>query len=218
MNPCPVCYDDDPDTLVCENAHTLCDRCYKKMMSDDRSANKNCAECRSPMFVWDNPILNPVRAERVPPREAPLTARILLAISRQAAPRRSERAPNHSRCGICSQEGHNRSTCPHSVARPFVPGPGRRCGVCRVVGHTRGTCPDRAAIQASIARTAVAVAAIEEEWAERERARNIRAVAAQERAAFAAAGALVPDALDDLVEAIEAMVGLQIDLEYDIID
>ena len=63
--------------------------------------------------------------------------------------------------------------------------------------------------------------AIDEEWAERERrrrARNIRAVAAQERAAFAAAGALVPDALDDLVEAIEAMVGLQIDLEYDIID
>ena len=163
MNPCPVCYDDDPDTLVCENAHTLCDRCYKKMMSDDRSANKNCAECRSPMFVWDNPILNPVRAERAPP---------------EAVPERSR-----PRCGICSQVGHNRSTCPHSVARPFV-----------------------------------AVAAIEEEWAERERARNIRAVAAQERAAFAAAGALVPDALDDLVEAIEAMVGLQIDLEYDIID
>ena len=198
MNPCPVCYDDDPDTLVCENAHTLCDRCYKKMMSDDRSANKNCAECRSPMFVWDNPILNPVRAERAPPEAVPEWSR--------------------PRCGICSQVGHNRSTCPHSVARPFVPGPGRRCGVCRVVGHTRGTCPDRAAIQASIARTAVAVAAIEEEWAERERARNIRAVAAQERAAFAAAGALVPDALDDLVEAIEAMVGLQIDLEYDIID
>ena len=195
--PCPVCYDDDADTLVCENAHTLCGDCYKKMMSDDRSANKNCAECRSPMFVWDNPILNPVRAERVPPEAVPEWSR--------------------PRCGICSQVGHNRSTCPHSVARPFVPGPGRRCGICRVVGHTRGTCPDRAAIQASIARTAVAVAAIEEEWAERERrrrerrrrererARNIRAAAAQERAA----DALVPDALDDLVEAIEAVVVIE---------
>ena len=182
--PCPVCYDDDADTLVCENAHTLCGDCYKKMMSDDRSGNKNCAECREPMFVWDDPILNPVRAERVPPREAPLTARILLAISRQAAPRRSERAPNHSRCGICSQEGHNRSTCPHSVARPFVPGPGRRCGVCRVVGHTRSRCPDRRAITQSV------IAALEVEQARLE----------VERAVFAAELQVVEDLEDDLID------------------
>ena len=207
MNPCPVCYDDDADTLVCENAHTLCGGCYKRMMSDDRSANKNCAECRTPMFVWDNPILNPVRAERAPPAAVPEWAR--------------------PRCGVCSQEGHNRSTCPHRVFRPFVPGPGRRCGICRVVGHTRTRCPDLPAIQGSVARLAVAVAAIDEEWAERERRRrerNIRAAAAQERAAFAvAADALVPDALDDLVEAIEAMGAIEaieavVDLEDDLID
>ena len=170
--PCPVCYDDDADTLVCENAHTLCGDCYKKMMSDDRSGNKNCAECREPMFVWDNPILNPVRAERVPPEAVPEWSR--------------------PRCGICSQGGHNRSTCPHSVARPFVPGPGRRCGVCRVVGHTRSRCPDRRAITQSViaaleveqARLEVERAVFaaelhdgagEEEWTEAERAAQDRA-------------------------------------------
>ena len=203
--PCPVCYDDDADTLVCENAHTLCGGCYKTMMSHDRSANKNCAECRTPMFVWDNPILNPVRAERAPPAAVPEWTR--------------------PRCGVCSQEGHNRSTCPHRVFRPFVPGPGRRCGICRVVGHTRSRCPDRRAITQSVIAALVAENAIEEEWAERERrrrererARNIRAAAAQERAAFAAAAdALVPDALDDLVEAIEAM-GAMGAIEIDLID
>jgi len=38
--------------VVCWNAHSLCQECYDAMTNSDRSSNKNCAECREPMFNW----------------------------------------------------------------------------------------------------------------------------------------------------------------------
>mgnify|MGYP003110484027 CR=1 FL=1 len=52
--PCPICYAETPDTIVCWNAHAVCNTCYGTMLRSARSQMKNCAECRAPMFRWDN--------------------------------------------------------------------------------------------------------------------------------------------------------------------
>lgn len=49
---CPICYDKDVEVVVCWNAHSLCQECYDTMMNSARSSNRNCAECREPMFNW----------------------------------------------------------------------------------------------------------------------------------------------------------------------
>ena len=74
-DPCPICYDAVPDIVVCEHSHCLCKTCYDRMMSDARSQNKKCAECRSPMFQWNDGTQDPVVADRVravAPAGAPL--------------------------------------------------------------------------------------------------------------------------------------------------
>ena len=68
---CPVCYTNIPDLIICENSHALCYECYTTMMSGDRSQNKKCAECRVPMFDWQNDgTIDPVIADRPNPRWA----------------------------------------------------------------------------------------------------------------------------------------------------
>lgn len=49
---CPICYDKDVEVVICWNAHSLCQECYGTMMNSARSSNRNCAECREPMFNW----------------------------------------------------------------------------------------------------------------------------------------------------------------------
>ena len=90
---CPVCYDDftqDNQMVVCWNEHSLCQGCYSTMMNDSRSQNKKCAECRVDMFDW---------------REPTNTITALLPNSNRTYTRRRQR------CGICRQEGHNRTSC-----------------------------------------------------------------------------------------------------------
>ena len=73
-DPCPICYDASPDTIVCENSHSLCQTCYDTMMGSARSQNQKCAECRAPMFDWNDGTQDPVVRDRiraVAPRPAP---------------------------------------------------------------------------------------------------------------------------------------------------
>ncbi len=63
--PCPICYDAVPDTIVCENSHSLCRTCYDRMMADARSQNQKCAECREPMFDWNDGTQDPVVRDRI---------------------------------------------------------------------------------------------------------------------------------------------------------
>jgi hypothetical protein len=64
-DPCPICYDVSPDTIVCENSHSLCHICYDTMMRSARSSNQKCAECRSPMFDWNDGTQDPVVRDRM---------------------------------------------------------------------------------------------------------------------------------------------------------
>ena len=63
--PCPICYANPPDTIVCEHSHSLCRTCYDTMMASARSQNQKCAECRAPMFDWGDGTQDPVVADRI---------------------------------------------------------------------------------------------------------------------------------------------------------
>ncbi len=72
---CPICYSAVADIIVCEHSHALCSDCYGRMLRDARSQNKKCAECREPMFQWNDGTQDPVVADRraiVAPADAPL--------------------------------------------------------------------------------------------------------------------------------------------------
>ena len=101
---CPVCYTNDTSLLICWNSHALCDPCYRTMMSSARGhANRNCAECRVPMFSWVTPHADPC----LPFQSARIGVRPPQRYSAIAG-----RQVRVRHCSVCTMTDHDRRTCP----------------------------------------------------------------------------------------------------------
>jgi len=170
-DPCPICYDAVPNVVVCEHSHCLCQTCYDRMMSDARSQNKKCAECRAPMFQWNDGTQDPVVADRaraVAPAGAPLLgagltyneARVLAsrmfyqcvdggmnARSRNALIRHNFPILWQGRRTFSvlsrAQVAQNPAPAQAMVAPPARPRAPPRCSRCHQLGHNRSnrSCP-----------------------------------------------------------------------------
>ena len=120
---CPVCYANDTSLTICWNSHALCDPCYRRMMSSPVGhANRNCAECRVPMFSWVSATTDPCS----PPQTAHFAQQTL------PTPQRFVVIPPQRRSAIAG-----------------VVLTQRHCSVCRMTDHDRRTCPQRQQQEAS---------------------------------------------------------------------
>jgi hypothetical protein len=90
-NNCPICYDDIPQGLmiVCWNEHSLCDGCYKRQITPRRGGEYN---------------------EQINTNCPECREPMFDWISGMMPTRR------RNRCGICREEGHNRTSCQDSRA------------------------------------------------------------------------------------------------------
>ena len=156
---CCICYSAPPDTLTCKNAHFLCGECYNTMMNGDRSQNKNCAECRAPMFRWGtDPTLDP---DPIVARARESQARQLRALERLReleAQRDAERARRREVARIQRNARRRAQRAQERIAQAAARAggsiavnqigaipvrPRRCCGICGIPGHDRRTCPQR---------------------------------------------------------------------------
>ena len=120
------------------------------MMTSNRSSNKNCAECRAPMFVWDDACLNPdarlrVDLAQVARNERYARERVLRIEARRARAEATRVAANARR----RQARHDRARARAQAVimgggavqhQPAVRAP-PRCSCCREVGHNIRSCP-----------------------------------------------------------------------------
>jgi len=155
---CCICYSAPPDTLTCKNAHFLCGECYHTMMTGDRSANKNCAECRAPMFRWGtDPTLDPdpvvARERESQALRARAMERLRLAEERATAERARRREVARIQRNARRRAQRAQQRIAQAGAMPANPAvnqigaiptrPVRCCGICGTPGHDRRTCPRR---------------------------------------------------------------------------